>query len=80
LALRGRLRLDAGFLVAIFLLLASLYFLNNSFILITEDPPRVAASLMAAVIGLALLSASITLLRTWIMARAPYKGHNEKEV
>jgi multisubunit Na+/H+ antiporter MnhB subunit len=80
LALRGRLRFDAGLVIAILLLLASLYFLNNSFTLITEDPPRVAASLMAAVIGLALLSASITLLRTWIMARASYKGYEEREV
>ncbi|MCE4612968.1 MAG: hypothetical protein F7C07_03965 [Desulfurococcales archaeon] len=77
MSFRGKLRPDVGLLVSILLLMVSLYFLNNSFILITEDPPRVAASLMAAVIGLALLSASITLLRTWLLAKAYYRKGEE---
>ena len=69
---RGGMRLEAGASLALALVLAaaSLYFFANSMALITQEEPRVAASIMAAVIGIVLLSASVTLIRTWVIARA----------
>ncbi len=62
-------------LVTILLLLAlGSYFLVNSLSLITQEPPRVAASLLAAVIGLSLVSAAVTLLRTWILSQKASEG------
>ncbi len=55
--------------VSLALVAAGIYFLLNSMALILEEPPQVAASLLAAVIGLSLVSAAVTLLRTWILAR-----------
>ncbi len=52
------------------LLLAGLYFLYNAFKLISAPNPQVAASLLATVIGLSLVSAGITLIRTWLVAKA----------
>ena len=49
---------------------AGLYFLYNAVNLISAPEPRVAASLLATVIGLSLVSAGVTLLRTWIVASA----------
>ncbi|MCE4600817.1 MAG: hypothetical protein F7C38_04550 [Desulfurococcales archaeon] len=54
--------------IALLLLATGIYFLLNSMSLITGDPPRVAASLLAAILGLSLVSASVTLVRTWIIA------------
>ena len=72
MAVSGRMRLEAGVSIALAIVLAaaSLYFFSNSMALITQDEPRVAASIMAAVIGIILLSASVTLIRTWVIARA----------
>lgn len=53
---------------ALILILAGIYFMFNSMSLITSDPPRVAASLLAAVLGLSLVSAAVTLLRTWLLS------------
>lgn len=53
---------------AILLIIAGIYFLFNSMSLVTSEPPRVAASLLAAVLGLSLVSAAITLLRTWLLS------------
>jgi len=53
---------------AILLIIAGLYFLVESVSFITASPPRVAASLLAAVLGLSLVSAAVTLLRTWLIA------------
>jgi len=58
-----------GAVVAVALIIIGSYFLINSLSFITQDPPRVAASLLAAVIGLSLVSAAVTLLRTWLLAR-----------
>lgn len=55
--------------VALILVGAGVYFLVNSLTLILAETPRVAASLLAAVIGLSLISAAVTLLRTWLLAR-----------
>ncbi len=55
---------------AAFLLAAGVYFLYSSLGLIKASPPQVAASLLAAIIGLSLVSAGVTLLRTWLVARA----------
>jgi hypothetical protein len=59
---------SAALVFTIILVGAGLYFLYNSVNLITASTPHVAASLLAAVIGLSLVSAGITLLRTWIIA------------
>ena len=53
---------------AILLIIAGIYFLFNSMSLITSELPRVAASLLAAVLGLSLVSAAVTLLRTWLLS------------
>ncbi len=55
--------------LSLLLVAGGIYFLLNSMNLILADPPRVAASLLAAVIGLSLVSAAVTLLRTWLIAR-----------
>lgn len=75
-----RLRLEAAstLSISILLILGSLYFLSNSLQLMQLDQPRVAASLLAAVIGLAMLSASITLLRTWVIARVYEEAKREE--
>ena len=75
-----RLRLEAAstLSISILLLLGALYFLSNSLQLMQLDQPRVAASLLAAVIGLALLSASVTLLRTWVIARVYEEARKEE--
>lgn len=75
-----RLRLEAAstLSIAILLIIASIYFLNNSLKLIELEQPRVAASLLAAVIGLAMLSASVTLLRTWVVARVYEEAKREE--
>ena len=48
----------------------SLYFFFNAMRLITLEEPRVAASILAAVIGLTLLSASVNTLKSWVLARS----------
>ena len=72
-------RLETGLSLALALALAaaSLYFFSNAMNLITQEEPRVAASIMATVIGIILLSASITLLRTWTLARALNESKRE---
>ncbi|MEB3774748.1 MAG: hypothetical protein GSR86_07485 [Desulfurococcales archaeon] len=76
-----RLRLEAAstLSISILLIIASIYFLSNSLQLMQLDEPRVAASLLAAVIGLAMLSASVTLLRTWVIARVYEEARREEE-
>lgn len=64
--------------VSLSLLASSLYFFNNSVELMAGPEPRVAASLLSALIGVSLLSASITLLRTWIVARALERRESEE--
>ncbi len=53
---------------SLLLIIAGLYFLIESVSFITSNPPRVAASLLAAVLGLSLVSAAVTLLRTWLIS------------
>lgn len=45
-----------------------MFFLYNSLTLFTMQPPHVAAGMLAAIIGLSLVSAAVTLLRTWLIA------------
>ena len=70
------LRLESRIALAfsIILLLASFYFFINALNLITLNEPKVAASILSTIIGIVTLSASITILRTWIIARAYEKG------
>ncbi len=57
---------------------AGIYFLYNALRLIVASPPQVAASLLATVIGLSLVSAGVTLLRTWLVTRA-VEAESERE-
>lgn len=57
-------------LVALALLVGSFYFFNLGLRLMMAQPPRVAASLLAVLIGISLLASSVSLFRTWILARA----------
>ena len=54
----------------IFLLLASLYFFLLSLELVSGAVQNITASLLSALIGFSLLSAGVTLLRSWALARA----------
>lgn len=60
--------------VAVVLLALSIYFFMNSLNFMTQQPPRVAASLLAALLGLATLASSVTLFRVWILSRAMEGG------
>lgn len=64
---------------ALVLLGASFYFFTNSMALMTAEPPRVAASLLAALLGLSTLASSVTLFRTWVLARALQQRPEEGE-
>lgn len=74
-----RLESAASLSIAVLLIIGSLYFLSNSVQLIQLEEPRVAASLLSAVIGLSLLSAGVTLLRTWVVARVYEEARKESE-
>ncbi len=74
-----RLESAASLSIAVLLIIGSLYFLSNSVQLIQLEEPRVAASLLSAVIGLSLLSAGVTLLRTWVVARVYEEARKEAE-
>ena len=65
-------------LVALILLAASFYFFTNSMALMSAQPPRVAASLLAALLGLATLASSVTLFSTWVLARALAQAKGEE--
>ncbi|MCE4598734.1 MAG: hypothetical protein F7C81_00855 [Desulfurococcales archaeon] len=79
MARRLRLESASSLAISILLVLVSLYFLSNSITLMQLEEPRVAASLLAAVIGLATLSASVTLLRTWVIARVYEEAKKDVE-
>ncbi|MEB3787930.1 MAG: hypothetical protein GSR78_04150 [Desulfurococcales archaeon] len=74
-----RLESAASLSIAVLLIIGSLYFLSNSVQLIQLEEPRVAASLLSAVIGLSLLSAGVTLLRTWVVARVYEEARKEAD-
>ena len=58
----------AALVFTVILVFSGLYFLYNAVNLITAETPQVAGGLLATVIGLSLVSAGVTLLRTWIIA------------
>ncbi|BAN90917.1 hypothetical protein [Aeropyrum camini] len=68
--LRGRLPEIVAVALAVLFGALSLYFFGNALSLITLEEPRVAASLLAALIGLALLSASVSLARSLVLSKA----------
>ncbi|BAF34827.1 hypothetical protein APE_2311a [Aeropyrum pernix K1] len=68
--LEGRLPEIVAIGLAMLFAALSLYFFGNALSLITLEEPRVAASLLAALIGLALLSASVSLARSLVLSRA----------
>jgi len=55
---------------AIVLLAASFYFFLLSINLVSGQTPNVTASLLSALIGFSVLSAGVTILRSWAIARA----------
>ncbi|MCE4603526.1 MAG: hypothetical protein F7B20_00995 [Aeropyrum sp.] len=55
--------------LAVLFALLSIYFFANAMSLITLEEPRVAASILASLIGLALLSASVSLVRILLLSR-----------
>jgi hypothetical protein len=57
-------------IVAIVALASSIFFLVESVGLLAAQPPRVTASIMSAIVGLALLSAATTISRILLLARA----------
>ena len=66
----GGLRESVPAALTIILAVLSLYFFFNAMRLITLEEPMVAASILAAVIGLTLLSASVNTLKSWVLARS----------
>jgi len=67
---RGRRRweLGVGLAAAFVLLAASIYFFLASVSLLSSENPRVTAGLLSVIIGFALLSASLSILKTAILA------------
>ncbi len=63
-----RTRTTITIVFTLILVASGLFFLYNSITLFTVNPPHVAAGMLAAIIGLSLVSAGVTLLRTWIVA------------
>jgi len=57
-------------IVAIVALASSIFFLVESVALLAAQPPRVTASIMSAIVGLALLSAATTISRVLLLARS----------
>ena len=55
------------------LLLASFYFFLRSLDFLTAATPNVTASLLSALIGFSSLSAGVSILRSWAIARAVEK-------
>lgn len=73
-----RLREGIVGFTALLLLGASFYFFINSLDFMTQQPPRVAASLLSAMLGLATLASSVTLFRAWLLSRA-FEGERREE-
>ena len=59
--------------IALFLLGSSIYFFAISINLAVAQPPNITASLLAALIGFSVLSAGVTILKSWAIARAAEK-------
>ncbi len=64
-----RLRESVPAALTILLAALSVYFFVNAIRLITLEQPRVAASILATIIGITLLSASVNALKSWVLAR-----------
>ncbi|MEB3755514.1 MAG: hypothetical protein GSR79_01450 [Desulfurococcales archaeon] len=60
-------------ILSIFLLGSSIYFFILSINLAVNQPPNITASLLAALIGFSVLSAGVTILKSWAIARAAEK-------
>jgi len=60
-------------IISIFLLGSSIYFFMLSIDLAVSQPPNITASLLAALIGFSVLSAGVTILKSWAIARAAEK-------
>lgn len=74
---RTRIPEAAAIGLALVFAVLSLYFFVNAMALITLEEPRVAASILASLIGLSLLSASVSLVRVILLSRsaeAPRRG------
>jgi len=69
---RGKRRHDifASIAAAFILIGVSVYFFLLSVSLVNQESPRVTASLLSMVIGFASLSASVSLIRTALLARS----------
>jgi hypothetical protein len=61
-------------IISIFLLGSSIYFFMISINLAVNQPPNITASLLAALIGFSVLSAGVTVLKSWAIARAAEKA------
>jgi len=59
--------------VAVVLVVVSIYFFIISLNLATAAQPNITASLLAALIGFSLLSAGVTVLKSWALSRAAEK-------
>ena len=55
---------------AITLMAASFYFFLLSISMVSSPTPNVTASLLSALIGFSVLSAGVTIMRSWALARA----------
>ena len=64
-----RLRESVPAALSILLAALSIYFFINALRLITSEQPRVAASILATIIGITLISASVNALKSWVLAR-----------
>jgi len=65
--------------IAVVALATSIFFLVESVGLLAAQPPRVTASIMSAIVGLALLSAATTISRVLLLARSAERVVEGKE-
>ena len=72
---RELLRMTASIVFAAILLYFSLTFFSYSIALLEKDPPRVIAGIMAGLAGFVFVSASISILRDWLIV---YRAAGER--
>ncbi len=70
----GSVAMIVAAVVAVVSLGGSIFFLVEAVGLLAAQPPRVTASIMSAIVGLALLSAATTIARVLLLARAASRG------
>ncbi|MET1101321.1 MAG: hypothetical protein ABWW69_02420 [Pyrodictiaceae archaeon] len=70
-------RMSAAIAFAAVMLYLSIAFFSYSLALLERDPPRVVAGIMAGLAGFVFISASITILRDWLIVSRAKRVNQE---